>query len=155
MNPRLQQILRHVERNRAKPPPAEKVPSGDLAGVIEEMIARQVQERVSAELDRHRERLQPTGPRLQALLRDRPAPSSELPPPAPRTAPPVDMTMLIHRNAEGRAVWLEVGNLKFDVQRNALGRVTGMRQRTESPVLPPLEIPFKASAREYHEGEPR
>lgn len=151
-SPRLQQILRDIERK--KPKPAEKAPaSGDLGAAIESMINEAVQERVSAELDRHRDRLQHS-PRVQQLMRERPVPASEPTPPA-RTAPPKDLAAQLHRDGKGRTAWVEIGGLRFDIERNELGRVTGMRQREESPVLPPLEMPYKASAREYNPGEPR
>ncbi len=150
---KLQQILRRTERNRAEP--AEKAqPAGDLASAISQLIAEQVEARVSEALERQRDRLQPTGPRLQSLMRT-PAPSSEPAPRTPAPSMPKDLTALIHRDAKGRAAWIEIGGLRFDVQRNELGRITRMVQREESPVLPPLEIPFKASAREYNPGEPR
>jgi len=152
MNPRLAQIMRTVQRRQ--PPPAEKAPSDGLAGAIEQLIAEQVEARVSEALERQRDRLQPTGPRLQSLMRT-PAPSSEPAPRTPAPSMPKDLTALIHRDAKGRAAWIEIGGLRFDVQRNELGRITRMVQREESPVLPPLEIPFKASAREYNPGEPR
>lgn len=121
-SPRLRQILRDIERKK----PPEKAPADGLAGVIEEMIARQVEERVSEALDRHRERLQQHNPRVQQLLRDRPAPpmATESPPPAPRTAPPTDYTtQVVQRDEKGRIKVIELGGkVRMEVQRDALGR---------------------------------
>lgn len=153
-SPRLLQITRELNRKKQL---TEKAPaSGTLGETLEQLIAEQVEQRVSQELERQ----QPTGLRLQRLLRQGasspPVPSTDyrqIPP--PRTELPKDLTALIHRDAEGRAAWVDINGLKYEVQRDSLGRLLRMVRRSESPVLPALEIPFKADAREYHDGEPR
>lgn len=133
MNPRLQQIMRDIERKKPKPKPAEKAqPAGDLADAISTLIAEQVEARVSEALAQQRDRLQPTGPRLRQMLNAPPAHTdfSQAPEP-PKTPKPMDMTALIHRDETGRAKWLEIGTARFDLQRDGQGRITRMVQRTE------------------------
>lgn len=150
MNPRLQQIMRNVER---KHPPVEKAqPAGDLGSAIEQLIQQQVEERVSAELDKHRERLQQHSPRVQQLLRDRPAPSSESPPPAPKTPLP---GAVITRGEDGRAATIAIGSMQFRVMRDELGRIQRMVPADSVPPQPAIEPVELAGARQYREPEPR
>lgn len=150
-SPRLLQITRELNR---KKPAAEKAPaSGSLGETLEAMIQQQVEARVSQELGKQRE---PTGLRLRQIFNAPPARTdfAQVPEP-PKAVPPKDLTALIHRDGEGRAAWIELGGLKLEVMRNELGRITGMRQRDESPVLPAPPIPELARARQYQEPEPR
>jgi hypothetical protein len=154
MNPRLQRILRDVERR--KPPAQEARPATDLGAAIDALVEQAVRERIDEHLERQG---QPTSPRLRQLMRDFNAPVpktdfSQVPEP-PKAAPPKDLTALIHRDGEGRAAWVEVGGMKLDVQRDSLGRVLRLVPSDAVPVLPPPPIPELASAREYQDGEPR
>lgn len=129
---RLQQITRKHDRATSA---AEKTqPAGDLGSAIEALIEQRVQERVSAELDRHRERLQQHNPRLRQLMAAPPmatdfaqVPEPQRTAPLPKEIPPA----LIHRDETGRAKWLEMGTAKFDLERDSRGRITRMVQRTE------------------------
>lgn len=151
MNPRLQQIARQLDRSKQA---AEKAPASDLGDAIGQLIEQAVQERVSQALERQ----QPTGLRLRQIFNAPPARTDFAQVPEPQRTPlPTKAIppMTLHRDGDGRAAWVEIGGVKMEVIRNDLGRIIGMRQRDESPVLPALEIPFKADARQYNPGEPQ
>lgn len=140
MNPRLQQILRDVERRK---PPAEKAPASDLGAALEQLIAEQVQERVSLELGRQQD-LQ-HNPRLRQLTRSSPPPMAtdfkDVPPP-PRVPLPGVQGAVIERGEDGRATMVSIGSMQLRVQRDQLGRILRL---VPADVVPPQPA----------EGEPR
>jgi hypothetical protein len=152
MNHKLSALARRMNLTPEKiPAPA---PESGLGAQIEQLIAQAVEERVSSALD---ERQQPA--HVQRLL-DRqfkpPMPTDyrELPV-TPKTAPAKNQTMLIHRDAAGAIAWAECGGMKFKTVRDGTGRIIAIEPVDESPVLPALDVPYKASAREYNPGTPR
>lgn len=148
--------LNLIARMAARQTP-EKIPvapaSDDLAAAIE----RLVQERVDQALAQQPER-QPV--HVQRLL-DRQFNKPLMPtsfeqlPVVQKTAPAKNLSMQLHRDAGGVIRWMECCGQKFRAVRDSAGVLLGIEQVDESPVLPPPDIPFKASARQYQPGEPR
>lgn len=142
MNPRLQQIARELNR---KKPAAEKAPASDLGDAISQLIAEQVEQRVSQELGKQQDLLH--NPRLRRILKP-PAPVpptdfKQLPPP-PTTALPPMGAAIVERDELGRAVQVVVeGRGSLRVERDSLGRISRM-------------VPADAvSPQPDHEGEER
>lgn len=77
--------------------------------------------------------------------------------PVPRTpAPKKPLNMLIHRDGADKILWCEMSDgAKFELIRDRAGKTIAMKEITESPVLPALDVPYKAAAREYQPGTPR
>jgi hypothetical protein len=142
----------------------EKIPapaSDDLAAAIE----RLVQERVDQALEQQPVK-QPA--HVQRLL-DRqfakpPMPTDyrQLPPTQKPDKKPAEFTTIWHRDGAGQLLWSETiadDGRRFitKVERDGAGAIVRCKTTPpdESPVLPALDIDYKAKARKYDPGEPR
>lgn len=158
MNPKLSIIQRQLGIG----PKQEKAPAPDTSGLgaaiqqlIDQAVKQQVQQ-VEAALEQQREQ---HSPRVRRLMEEFNAPPMhtdyrQLPPP-PKTAPAKNLKVQLMRDAAFVTRWVQIGDLKFEIERDGAGRAVGMKQVNESPVLPQPDIPFKAEAREYNPGESR
>lgn len=121
-SPRLAQIARQLDRTK-KPVQERQPATGDLADAISQLIAEQVEQRVSEHLER-----QPTGTRLRQLLRQGSSPPpmatdfKELPP-TPTTPLPTMQGAIIQRGEDGRCTGVTIGATQLRVQRDDLGRI--------------------------------
>lgn len=148
--------LRLLERKmlrRQTPAPAPEGGHG-LGAAIEQLIAEEVERRVGEAMDERAK--QP--PHVRDLFRA-PAPVTDYRdlPPVPRAQPPKEpLNMIIHRDGAGLITWCEMNDgTKVEMVRDGAGEAIALREITESPVLPALEIPFKGEARQYQPGVPR
>lgn len=149
MSPKLAILERKMARQSSAQAPAPEGGHG-LGAAIEKLIADEVERRVGEAVE------QRPSPRVRRLF-NAPAPVSdyrELPPVA-KTAPKKSLNMLIHRDAAGQILWAEMDGMKVELVRDGAGRAIAMREITESPVLPPLDIADKTKARQYQPGETR
>ncbi|MNJ31091.1 hypothetical protein D3C77_257150 [compost metagenome] len=144
MTPKMQLIARKMERQQQVQAP---VPEGYGVGdAIERFITDEVERRVGAALREQAQMLEAARPKpVISDYRDLP--------PVQRTRAPKNLSSQVFRDGAGLARWIQVGNLKMEILRDASGRATGMRQVDESPVLPALDIPYKTAAREYDPGD--
>lgn len=146
MNPKLAALHRKLNLQPDKAP----APESGLGAQIEALVADAVQMQVADAI----ERKQPA--RMQRLLDDfnRPKPTTDYRqlPLVQKTAPAKNMSAQIMRDGAGLARWVQIGDCKFEALRDSNNMLVGMRQLDENPVLPALDIPFKAEAREYQEG---
>lgn len=147
--------LQILERRMARHSQPERIPApatDDLTAAIE----RLVQERVSDAL----EQKQKHSPKVQRLISDfnkppMPTDYRQLPP-VPKTTPKKPFNVIVHRDGAGLIRWMEMPNgLKIEAVRDGAGNIIAMREITESPVLPPPDIDYKAKARKYDPGTPR
>ena len=150
--------LQILERKMARHSQPEKVPApaaDDLTAAIQQLI----DQRVSEALERQPVK-QPA--HIQRLLDQQfkpPMPTDyrQLPPTPKAPKPPFNM--IIHRDAAGLITWTEMTNglvtIRTQAIRDGAGKMIGMREIEESPVLPAPAIPFKAEAREYDPGTER
>ncbi|WP_433737439.1 hypothetical protein [Pseudomonas putida] len=152
MSPKLKLLQRQMERQTPERIPVAPA-SNDLAAAIE----RLVQERVDAALEQ-----QPVKPppHVRRLMDDfnRPEPVSDYRqlPAVQKTAPKNPLSMIIHRDGADKILWVETSDgLKVEMVRDGAGKAIAMREITESPVLPELDIAYKTEAREYQPGTPR
>lgn len=138
-----------VQRTPEKMP----APADDDLGVA---LQRLVDQRVKEALEQQQPVKQPA--HVQRLMQsfNAPAPTTDFRqlPTVPKTAPAKNLSAQLIRDGAGLTRWIQIGNLKFEVQRDGADKVIGMHQVDESPVLPQPDIP-KAEARKYNEGEPR
>lgn len=149
MSPKLAILQRRMNLQPEQAP----VPEGGhgLGVAIEQLIADEVSRRVGEAMQQ--------SPKVQRLLDDfnRPKPVTDYRdlPPVQKTTPAKSMSALIHRDGAGLARWVEVNGIKFEALRDGAGVLLGMKQVDESPVLPAIDIPYLAGARQYQDGEPR
>lgn len=148
MSPKLALIARKMARQTPEQAPA---PEGHgLGAAIEKLIADEVERRVGEVMEQ------------EARVRDQfraPAPVTDYRqlPQVPRAQPPKEpLNMTIHRDGGGLITWCEASDgTKIQTVRDGAGNMIAMREVSESPVLPALEIPFKGEARQYQPGVPR
>ncbi|MCE6980746.1 hypothetical protein EI534_25905 [Pseudomonas frederiksbergensis] len=152
MSPKLALIARRMQRQTPEQAPAPA--SDDLAAAIE----RLVQERVDQAMEQQPVKPPPHVRRLMDEF-NRPAPITDYRDlaPAPRTpAPKKPLNMLIHRDGADKILWCEMSDgTKVELIRDRAGKTIAMKEMDESPVLPALDVPYKAEARQYRDGEPR
>jgi len=67
-----------------------------------------------------------SAPRTIQQQFDSPPPSSDWPAPVKSTKPPRDLTVQIHRDKAHRPIKVSVGNMTFNLQRGADGRLVRM-----------------------------
>lgn len=131
-------MLRRQALEKA-PAPA---PDSGLGAAIDTLIQQRVDEALAGERERHAAQIR----QLTEQIKNQP--QRQLPP-APRT-PAEPLTMLVHRDGADKVLWLECSDgTKAEVVRDGAGNMIAMREITESPVLPKLDIPFKGEARQY------
>lgn len=147
--------LRLLERKmlrRQTPAPAPEGGHG-LGAAIEKLISDEIERRVGEAMDERAKQPQ----HVRDLFRA-PEPYTDYRqlPPVPRAQHKKPLNMLIHRDAAGLVLWCEMDDgTKVEMVRDGAGEAIAMREITESPVLPALDVPYKAEARQYQPGVPR
>lgn len=129
----LARLERQMKLKREQAPPA----SSSLGEAIADLIREAAQAGAEAAVEKQVK--PPQNPAARPYLRDftdKPEQHS-FPPPPPTTKPPRDLTVQLHRDAAGKPIFASVGDVRFEIQRNAEGRVMRMVQVDESPTLPP------------------
>lgn len=144
MSPKLALIARRMQRQTPEKIPA---PTDDLTAAIQ----RLVDERVEQALEQQPVK-QPAHVRRLMDQFNAPAPVTDYHqlPPVPRAQPKKPFNMLLHRDAVGQILWCEMPDgTKVEVVRDGAGEAIALREITESPVMPALDIAYKAEARAY------
>jgi hypothetical protein len=147
MSVKLAQLKRrlHIEdKPREEQPPVDN--SAELGAALQQLIKNAVQEGMAE----HKPKL-PAAERLQNIDRQvaESAPrtiqqqsSSDFPPSVKQTKPPRDMTIQIHRDKTHRPIKVSVGNVMFNIQRGADGRVVRMVEAKDgvATTVPPAPL---------------
>lgn len=140
---------------RRTPEQAPAPETSDLGAAIEALIQQRVDEALAKEREQH------PPPRVRNLF-NAPEPYTDfkqIPATQRPAAKPTEYETIWHRDGAGRVLWCETidsNGKRFvtKVERDGAGAI--IRARTtppdESPVLPALDIDYKAGAREYKDG---
>src|SRR3990167_8173102 len=118
----LKRLQRDPKFQKQEQPPAAALDPSMLSNALGELIRQAALAGAEEAVKKQRPLVNPKVPEHLREFTDK-APSSEFPPPPPRTAPPRDFTMLIQRDELGRIATFTVGNdVKFELQRNSEGK---------------------------------
>lgn len=140
MSPGMERIARQQDRQAPEPTPV----TGDLGLMIEQMIAQQVEKRVSEALEQQRQF-------------NKPAPVTDYRqlPPVQKTPARKAMEIQLQRNELGQISMVDMGDMQFRVQRNQLGEIVRLVPADIAPMPPAIKPPYKAEARKYDPGTER
>lgn len=117
-NPYFERLQRDPKfRKKEEQPPA----TTGLGAAIEQLIQTQVAEQVAEAAKQIKP--DPAIPVHRQPFTSRPD-QHEFPPPPPRTKPPLDLTITMERDSAGKLLYATIGgDKKFEIQRNAAGRI--------------------------------
>lgn len=130
--------------------------SGGIGGVIEQLIADEVANRVGEAVEKTNNQ------RLDRLFKP-PAPkytSFDQIPPTPRAPKPrTPLSSKIYRDGANKMTLVEIngpaGIAKYKAVRDGAGILLGWEEVEVSPVLPALDIDYKGEARKFQPGTAR
>jgi hypothetical protein len=148
--------LQILERKFAHQNP-ERIPA-PAADDLTAAIQRLIDQRVEQALEQQPAKPSPHVQRLLDQQFNKPEPTTDYRqlPLVQKTAPKAPFNAIMHRDGAGQISWMEMSNgVKFAAIRDGAGKIIEIRQIDDSPVLPAPDIPFKAKARQYKDGEPR
>lgn len=151
MSPKLALIARRMQRQTPEQAPAPAY--DDLTAAIQRLVDERVEQAMEQQPVK-----QPA--HVRRLMDDfnRPTPTTDFRqlPAVQKTSSTKPFNAIFHRDGAGQILWAEMSTgVKFEVLRDGASRIIGMREITESPVLPALDVPYKAEARQYQPGTPR
>ena len=150
-NYKLEQLKRRLKiPDRQEEQPVQHQDDAGLGAAIQQLIEQAAQRAAAQQQPKvpPQQRLQNVdrqvaehAPTIQQQF-DAPPASSDFPPPVKQTKPPRDLTIQIYRDKANRPISVSIGNVNFNIQRRADGRISRMVQASDgvATTVPPAPL---------------